>query len=63
MTRTVSIATMLTQIHGLEKKDVTHWEYEFVGSVWHRSAEGRATERLSTKQCVTIEKIWSKHFA
>lgn len=63
MTRVVSVFTMLTQIHGLTEGDVNGWEKEFIDSVWERSAEGRDTSRLSTKQCEHIEKIWKKHFA
>lgn len=61
--RIVSIGTMLDQIQGLTPKDVNEWESQFLKSVLERSDQGQHTDRLSSKQCEVIERIYRKHFA
>ena len=63
--RTVSIGTMIEQLHGLlGTGDLSDWEDGFVTSV-HQKYEwwNKNTQHFSGKQVETIEKIWAKHFA
>lgn len=60
--QTVSIGSMLKQIHGLlGTNDLTPWESTFVADVWNRS-QGQTTQ-LSDKQVEKIEAIFNKHFS
>ena len=63
MTREVSLATKITQIHGLlGTKDVNAWETDFIESVWGWSVYGKDTRTITGKQAEVIDRIWRKHF-
>lgn len=63
--RTVSIGTMIEQIHGLHGTgDLSKWENDFVSSVHERYLwVNKNTEQLSGKQVEIVERIWRTHFA
>lgn len=62
--RTVSVGTMLEQIHGLlGTGDLTEWEQDFVRSVWGWSKEGKDTTLVTEAQLGVVERIYRKHFA
>jgi len=64
MTRMVSIATKIRQIHGLAgSTDVSVWENEFIESIWEKTNQGDRTTGLSEKQVDAIDRIWGKHFS
>ena len=64
MTRAVSLATQITQIHGLlGTQDANAWETDFIESVWGWSAQGTTTLTITGKQAEVIERIWRRHFS
>ena len=63
MTRAVSLAAQITQIHGLlGTPDVNAWETDFIESVWAWSAQGTTTLGITGRQAEVIDRIWRKHF-
>ena len=64
MSRTVSLGTMLQQLHGLcGTADVTAWEDKFIESVYVWSKNGTDTRGITDKQLPIIERLYRKHFA
>ncbi len=62
---TVSIGSMIEQLHGLlGTGDLGDWEESFVTSVHERYVwVNKNSTQLSGKQVEKIEQIWAKHFA
>lgn len=61
----VSVGTMIEQLDGLrDTDDLTEWEQGFVTNVLGQYLKAKKnTQKLTTKQVETVERIWAKHFA
>ena len=64
MPKVRSIGQMIQCLGGLTEKDgATPWELNFASNMVKVSENGRATFKLTTKQCETVESIHDKYFA
>lgn len=63
--RTVSVGTMIEQLHGLlGTGDLNKWENGFVEDI-HEKYElwNKNTQHFSGKQVESVERVWRTHFA
>jgi hypothetical protein len=59
-----SLNAMIKQLAALvDTNDLNDWENLFVSSVVEQTQDGDIVGTLSDKQVVTVQRIFSKHFA
>lgn len=60
----VSLNSMIKRLAGLvDTVDLTDWETGFVANIVEQTQDGDIVGTLSDKQVVTVQRIFSKHFA